>query len=240
MNASPLRFPLFAALAAVVGSSVFVAASTADSLAWRRYEAPIFPNELAMTPVTQGMAVVVCTLDAAGRVEDAITVAATHPSFGDAILAVVSSWELEPAAGVTTSPRREAVRFAFRREGVLTSLTHRDAAKSLFSPSGDDAQAVTSLRWEELTAPPERLVAGAPVYPDALKARRASGTATVSFIIDEQGQVRVPAALSATEPEFGAAAVAAVKQWRFAPPRQHDRPVLVEAIRTFHFGPSAK
>lgn len=232
--------PLFAFAAALCASALIAVASETPEtpLAWRRYEAPGFPDNLATSPLMDGSAVVLFTVDAAGRVQDAVTTAATHPSFGDAVLAVTRDWELEPVAAPASWPRREVLRFVFRRHGMITSLTHRDAAKAAFSPSIDDASAVVSVRWEALAAPPERLATAAPVYPEALKPRRLSGSATVGFVIDEEGRVRVPVAVAATDPAFAEAAVRAVQQWRFSPPRQRGRPVVVGALRTFAFRPA--
>ena len=57
-------------------------------------------------------------------------------------------------------------------------------------------------------------------------------------MVDENGQVHVPAINDATRPEFGTAALNAVKQWSFAPPLHRGTPTRVLAIQEFNFSPS--
>ena len=59
----------------------------------------------------------------------------------------------------------------------------------------------------------------------------------MSFFIDETGRVHVAADSGATRPEFAAAAVAAVKQWTFAPPMRKGAPTRVFAVQEFGFTP---
>jgi TonB family protein len=63
-----------------------------------------------------------------------------------------------------------------------------------------------------------------------------SPQATVNFIVDETGRVRVPAVTSASGSQCAEVALAAVKQWRFAVPLRDGVPVQVVVDRTFHFG----
>ena len=46
------------------------------------------------------------------------------------------------------------------------------------------------------------------------------------FYVDEDGRVRLPEVIQATEPEFAEAALAAVKQWRYEPPQLGGRRVI--------------
>lgn len=56
-----------------------------------------------------------------------------------------------------------------------------------------------------------------PEYPRALRDAGVSGQAVVQLIVDESGKTRNVAAVQATDPRFGAAAVDAVLHWRFRP-----------------------
>jgi TonB family protein len=65
---------------------------------------------------------------------------------------------------------------------------------------------------------PIALVTGVkPIYPDELKAKNLAGSATLHCRVDRDGNVAAANVVSATDPAFGRAAVAAVRQWKFAP-----------------------
>jgi TonB family protein len=206
-----------------------------------RYEEPRFPAALAMTPVVDGYATIAFTADPAGQLDDAVILAASHPAFGDSVLDAAQNWRLA-SAGASGSPapepaiRREVVQYQFRRTGALVSLNHRDSAKSLFSTSLDDIRPVRTTNWRDLANPPARIQSANPKYPAALRAQRLAGTATVSFIIDSTGAIRVPMVTAADHPEFAAASLEALKQWKFAPPTENGEPINVQAERRFFFG----
>ena len=70
----------------------------------------------------------------------------------------------------------------------------------------------------------------------ALPLEPGAQVALVKFFVDTEGRARVPVVISAATPELGAAVVAAVKQWRFDPPRLDGKPVIVLETYTFRFG----
>lgn len=223
---------IFGSLATAVAPA---AEDAPDFIAWHTYEEPAFPAQLHGTVVRDGFATLVFTFDDAGNLTDRIVLAASHPAFSGAVLQAASRWRIDPL-GLSPFARREIVRFDFQRSRSIITLTQRDASKSAFSPYGDDvATAVRTYREPDMT---ERLRATTqvnPEYPPALKAKGIRGMATVSFIVDAEGRVRVPAITHATENEFGAAALAAIKTWRFSPPRHNGVPAQAMAERTLVF-----
>jgi TonB family protein len=56
-----------------------------------------------------------------------------------------------------------------------------------------------------------------PVYPFALSRAGVTGEATISFVVDREGNVRDVSAVKSTHAEFGTAAVEAVQKWKFQP-----------------------
>jgi RNA polymerase sigma factor (sigma-70 family) len=56
-----------------------------------------------------------------------------------------------------------------------------------------------------------------PVYPPALSIAGVTGEATISFVVDREGNVRDVSAVKSTHAEFGTAAVEAVQKWKFQP-----------------------
>jgi TonB family protein len=76
-----------------------------------------------------------------------------------------------------------------------------------------------------------------PEYPKALYRKRVAGNATVSFKIDRRGRVDEAAVVGASLPEFGEAALAAIRQWRFLPCVKHGWAVESQAQMPFDFVP---
>lgn len=212
-----------------------------DFLRWRRYEPPAFPAELHPTAVRDGFATVVFTFDDAGRITDRLVIAASHPAFTASVIAATLQWEVDPT-GLAPSLRRETARFEFVRRNAIVSMTQRDASKAAFSIYGDAAAVALETFREDVIDATLKISTGAkPDYPAALRAAGTEGHATISFIVDGEGRVRVPVIASATHADFGAVTLAALRQWRFAPGRRTGKIVQVIAERTVSFRlPDAK
>jgi TonB family protein len=69
----------------------------------------------------------------------------------------------------------------------------------------------------ELDEQPVPIFQTRPIYPVKLRNELVSGQTIVGFIIDKHGNVVDAYVVSATEPQFGDAAVASVFQWKFRP-----------------------
>lgn len=218
------------------------AATPPEFLRWRSYEEPAFPPELHGTTVRDGFATVVFTFDDAGRITDRLVIATTHPAFHQSVLTAMRRW-LVDTDGLSPGVRRESVRFEFARSGSVVSLTQRDASKASFSAYGDqNATPLLTFREAAIDVPLRVLDPSPPLYPADFKAAGLEGHATIDFILDGEGRVRVPAIAEATRPEFGAAALAALRQTRFAPGRRAGLIVQVIAARTvtFRLAPAAR
>jgi TonB family protein len=72
--------------------------------------------------------------------------------------------------------------------------------------------------------PPKPLVISAPVYPFDLLVGKVKGKASVTFVVDPTGRTRMVTIQSASQPEFGAAAVAMVEAWTFEPAKKSGKP----------------
>lgn len=196
---------------------------------FQRYEAPEFPFQLRATPIASGYSVVVVTIDEAGRVEDAVVIEASDPAFGRAVLDVTPAWIFAPVDSESqTEPRREVLNYRFHRSGVVSSLSHREGARALFAEASDDFAHVRMVALEDLDEAPVRIDTEAPARAPTSGGRAVEGNADLSFVIDETGAVRVPTVLAASDYAIGIAAVDAIKDWKFTPPRRNGEPVLVE------------
>lgn len=211
-----------------------------DSLpALTRYEAPVFPASLRTTGVTDGYATLAFTIDDAGQVEDAVGLEASDPAFVDATLDALLSWRFAKTYSPTV-PRREVIQFDYRRSGTVASLSQRDASKAAFAAASLSTPLVRTVTWEELKDQPARVKGPMPSYPEQLRSKPVPGHALVDFVIDTEGKVRVPTVTNSSAPEFGHAALAAIKQWRFEPPTVDGRSVNVHVTRSFSFGRARK
>lgn len=74
-----------------------------------------------------------------------------------------------------------------------------------------------------------------PLYPAELKASGTTGDVTVRFIVGVDGTVADCAVVQSDHPVLSAAAVEAVKQWRFQPGVKNGKPVAAQLQLTFPF-----
>jgi TonB family protein len=74
-----------------------------------------------------------------------------------------------------------------------------------------------------------------PVYPESGRVARTQGSVTVEAIIGKDGRIRDERVLRSLGPDFDQAAVAALKQWTFAPTLLNGEPIelLVSVVLTF-------
>jgi TonB family protein len=192
---------------------------------------PRFPLSLRGTEHTDGYAVVALTVDATGRVSDQIAIEASHPAFAREAESAVALWQFAPAPAATRPPR-DVVQFEFRSAGVISTLSHAEAAERgmKIPPTRPLLRTVVA---SELTPPPAPLSSPAPRLPRAALSRLQGKPVIVSFIIDTDGAVHVPVVDSAADEQVALAVIDAVRAWRFSPPRQAGEPVLVQAYRAF-------
>lgn len=87
---------------------------------------------------------------------------------------------------------------------------------------------------------PQLLEGKQPVYPEALKKTGVMGDARILTQIDATGAVTDAFVKSATHEEFGAAALAAVKAWRFKPATEDGQPVATTVTIPLQFRLSMK
>jgi TonB family protein len=84
-------------------------------------------------------------------------------------------------------------------------------------------------------APARPFLGPAPEYPKDLNRKRVDGNATIAFVIDVRGVVGAPSVVSASLPEFGESALAAIRLWRFVPGVKDGQPVESRAEMPFEF-----
>jgi TonB family protein len=95
---------------------------------------------------------------------------------------------------------------------------------------------VTLPSFADLDTVPNPLNAPKPKFTGAMAARFEGGSAIVKYFVDENGKVHVPIVLECSTPELGLAALAAIEQWTYEPPRVSGRPTVAIATGTVTFG----
>jgi TonB family protein len=87
--------------------------------------------------------------------------------------------------------------------------------------------------------PPRQLAGPPPLYPESLLKARVAGSATVAFEVTATGVVVDPKVTDASDPAFGEAAIAAIREWRFVPKVKGGQPVSAKVAMPFTFSPPA-
>lgn len=169
-----------------------------------------------------------------GRVVEAHLLEATTPEFGQAVLAMIDTWEFKPARKKDGTPTYAIISFAheFEPNGNGDVPVPRFAHAILRKLKRAPQEIATLAALDEAPRPISRRP---PVYPLGLRALGQTGEAEVEFFIDERGDAQLPRVVSASAPEFGGAAVQAVASWRFQPPKIKGRPVTVRVQMPIEF-----
>jgi len=198
---------------------------------------PIFPPEVTLEGITRGTVHCLIDIDAEGKVEDVLVTAYTHRSFGRVVREAVCLWRFEPAL-LNGKPVAAQTALAFNIEGVgcVVTLDNNTYLNQRFEAMLGPTYVFHPYTLRDLDAIPVPQKTVMPFYPVEL-ASRLRGQVRVDFFIDENGRVRVPLAQPDAPPELAAAAMNAVRQWRFAPPLRHGEPALVRASQEFQFNP---
>ena len=237
------KLPLFLLAAAAFGlPAISQAEPTANkqlSTDFRvdHYVEPVFPSALRNKSISEGYAQVQLVVAADGTLLETFVSSFSRPEFAETVASAIKSWKFRPAADPAALPQRFSLRINFRREGLLVVQGDFVETVNHFLHNKDDVFEVTLCKLRDLDAIPETTNLVMPEYPAVLKKQNIKGTATVSFFIDEQGTVHVAAVADASHPEFGIAALDAVKQWSFAPPLHRGVPTRVLAVQDFNFSP---
>lgn len=131
----------------------------------------------------------------------------------------------QPTSALVTNERN------FQPDGADGLVCAEDRA--MLAREAQQPQTIVSSK--HLDAPLQPVVQATPVFPFSLEGKVSEGNATVEFIVDEQGTVRLPRIVKADAPALGYAAVQASAAWKFAPPRAGGQPAAVRARVPFRF-----
>ena len=177
-------------------------------------------------------------IDAIGRVAEARLVgppASTRVPDGvlpdlaaarDAVLAAVRQWQFDaPAAAPMLLVVEVTVGDALPASAEFRTVPDRGGAVAATRPP---------LRIGGAVRPPKRLANAFPIYPEDAKAAGVTGVVIIEATVDTTGAVE-DARVIRSVPMLDAAAVEAVRQWRYEPTLLNGEPVPVIMTVTVNF-----
>lgn len=234
---------LCAALLAPLGSVYASDAANqkaADQLSLIKFALPEYPAYLQQIGLTEGTVAMAIERNAAGEVADVLVLESTHYRFSDAATEATKVWRFAPLPeGVPAiSTQIPIVRIQFAMDSLTSVLMPTIYVGRPEMPVRPDQ--IKVVTFAELDRPPAAKVQPMPQFPASLVNRGTTGTASVSFFVDESGKARIPVVTAADAPEFAEAALNAVRQWRFDAPRKGGKKVTALETWTFDFGTSRR
>jgi TonB family protein len=187
---------------------------------------PVYPSE-AVRQRIEGSVVLDVRVGASGDVEDA-TLISGHPTLAPAAIEAVKQWKYKPymvdgkPGTVETTVR---LNFALSESGYDGTATEpAPAPKFPTAPQTDTPQRVR-VSQGVMQGMAARKVP--PVYPTEAKDQGLQGVVLMNVRIDKEGSVSNVEVVSG-EPSLAAAAVEAVRQWKYRPYLLNGKAVEVE------------
>ncbi len=218
----------------VLGGSL--SESTISQLKLTKYTEPEFPAGARMDGIPDGLVTLAIGRDAAGVPGDILVIDATDRRFAEAAVTAARTWRFAPVAPGTELPA-ELVRIGFRLKGVVYIAAHNQNKAGLLADyvAQKLREPVRIPELQSLAVAPKALHQPMPAYPAALTGQALEGSVKMRFYIDEEGRVRLPQVIEATRPEFAAAAMVAVAQWRYDPPTKEAHRIVTAEHWSFKF-----
>ena len=173
------------------------------------------------------------------RLAHVFLVIALHPDFGEQSLFLYEVGDLAPREprpirvrvpmiGSNSPGKYEFYLFSGGRE-LFQTLMPIGAAEATLNR-------MVHERVKDLqNAPPQPFIGPTPEYPAALYKRGVNGSATIAFTIAANGAVYDATVQAGSRPEFGEAALAVMRDWRFLPKVRNGVPVETKATMPFDF-----
>jgi hypothetical protein len=199
---------------------------------------PAYPANLSMIGITDGSATILISLDSEGKLVDWIPLSSTKPEFVRAVGQVIDKWEFRAAKrNGTAVPFALSISLKFRSDGAMISLNNVQILQQ-FIRDGKGAEAEVPLiaKYSELDRLPEPVTVVQPVLDSSIPADVRAGSVTLGFVIDAEGNVRMPALIECNgDIRLAFAAYNALAKWKFSAPLRHGDPVMTRASQKFIF-----
>jgi len=232
---------LLAGLAAVgCGQPVAVAPTLRpdQTVQIARYVKPEYPARAFAEGAPPGAVRLLIEVDEFGQLADLLVTAYTRKDFAKASVLAVKQWRFRPTRH-EGRPRPTVMDIEFNfgvQETVF--IDRKDPSEGMRSHLLSERDFIFAPRGrEELDRPLRPVSRVAPAYPKALKEGGIGGVVRVDFYVDEEGRTRFPDIIGTVDETLRFAALQAVRQWRFDPPRWRGSPALARVSQSFNFVP---
>jgi TonB family protein len=192
---------------------------------------PVFPYALFHDD-RNGRAKAVFIVGPTGDVLQIKIVEATTPEFGFALAAAVETFKFTPAFK-DGHPTQAALKVEQEFDGFASDGLVTADDRALLRREKKKPESIVGA--DKLDAPLKSLSRRPPVFPLALNGKMEQGTATIELLVDEDDHARLPRITEASDPAFGYAAVQAVSQWLFEPPKAGGKAAVVRVVVPFEF-----
>jgi TonB family protein len=224
---------------ALLGLGLLAASGLTAQVENLKIEATYIPQlspAMLMEGVTTGKVVFVIDVSADGELTDLLALAYTHPSLVRTCSEALKEWKFTPARrdGFPV-PAQTELTIHFSAEGVVISSNTQMAVEQYIANVFGHRLAVKRRSANELDSVPAVVAKVPPKYAKQAEEKGVRGKVTVHFYIDETGAVRMPAVEGEAHPYLAQQAVAALREWRFTPPKARGKPVMVSARQAFQF-----
>ena len=200
-----------------------------------------YPHELKQVHIDEGEVSVMVWVDDTGRLLDWLLVGYTHPVFAKEVLEVLPKWKFKPAhwQGQPINTRTE-LQFSFKNSETIRVIS-ADLGMSVrlkgLTPGKKPAKRIYDA--EELDEPLDAVVEIAPRPPERLGAVAREGSVVVEYLVDANGQVRMPLIISSDDPASTNSVLLSITEWRYAVPRHIGQPVITRVRQKFTFAPAS-
>jgi TonB family protein len=201
---------------------------------------PELPDSVKQAGFT-GVVILEIAIGTTGKVE-AATIRVHHLVAGVdlAVIDAVKQWEFARTM-LNGVPVRVvmSVRVDFTKDGVQVTMSGEPTPETKPATVSDDpagpAASGQPLRVGGNIPEPIKIRNVSPVYPPEAQQARLQGSVIIEAVIDAEGNVADTKVLHAVEPSLGAAALDAVRQWKYKPTLLNGVPVPIIMIVTVKF-----
>ena len=237
-----LRLAVYHSLRICCGIAIIVSAAIANEALENQEVSPPYPLDKIVIPfpilarhLVTGYAEVLYEVGADGIPRDFVVLRETHPAFSKAIINSVKKSLYQPAIIQGRSVASQITfKNRFRLEGGAAEW--KVNAQSPLEMPIEGKVPLLVYPPHTLDEPLEAIESVMPQYPPELLDKRIMGGVLLEYYIDKKGNVRAPRALSASAEAFTDAAIQAMRQWKFHPPKKGGRSVCVIARQQVKFG----
>jgi len=165
-------------------------------------------------------------IDTTGRAQLAKIFESPGDEFTAAVVAMIDVMQFTPAKKAR-QPTDSLLRMKLKFNERTGDVALYSSGRKILSKLRKEGETATFGSARDLDTKLTPLSRKPPLFPRSVSAEVNKGDAMIEFFIDEHGIAQLPHIISSSDPAFGYAACQAIAAWRFTPPLENDKPVVV-------------